>query len=408
MRDLLRHRDFRLLLAGQTTSMFGDWLLILVLGMWAKQLTGSNGIAGSMLFAVAIPNLVAPLAGWLADRVRRRSLMITVDLLSAASVSLLLLVHDRSDLWLLYLVAGCYGLSQVVFSPAMTGLVQQLVDDELLGPANGVLTTVRQSLRLVGPLIGAGLFAWQGGWLVAVIDSATFLVSAASLALLRHREPRPQPQALTFRQEVAAGAVHLRRSPLLARMTIASVITMAMFGFAESVFFAVVDGLGRPVTFLGVLSSVQGVGAVASGIAVTALIHRSGEIRLFVAALAGCSVASLLSAVQVLPVVLGGVLLFGAALPALIISTMTALQHRTPNQLMGRVSAAFDLVTGLPYVVSIGVGALLVATLDYRVILLGMALGLAVAAGYAALRLPAAEQPGGWQVAPLTEAVPEQ
>ena len=77
MRDLLRHRDFRLLLAGQTMSMFGDWLLILVMAMWAKELTGSNGVAGSVLFAMAVPNLLAPLGGWLADRIRRRPLMIT-------------------------------------------------------------------------------------------------------------------------------------------------------------------------------------------------------------------------------------------------------------------------------------------------------------------------------------------
>lgn len=391
MRDLLRHRDFRLLLAGQTMSMFGDWLLILVMAMWAKELTGSNGVAGSVLFAIAVPNLLAPLGGWLADRVRRRPLMITTDLVSAGTVGLLLLVRDRGDLWLIYLVAAAYGTSQVVFSPAMTGLVQQLVEPELLGPANGALTTVRQSLRLVGPLLGAGLFAWAGGGVVATLDAATFVVSATSLALLRHRETRPKPHALGFRREVAAGAVHLRRSQLLRRMVVASVITMLTFGFAESVFFAVVDSLGRPVTFLGVLSTVQGVGAVAAGIAVTALIGRLGEVRVFVAALAGCSVAVALCAVAVLPVVLGAVAVVGAALPALIVSTVTALQHRTPNELMGRVSAAFDLATGLPYVASIGIGALLVSALDYRVILLGMALGLAAAAGYAVVRLPRAD-----------------
>ena len=46
MRDVLRLRDYRLLLVGQTTSMLGDWLLLLVLGMWVKDLTGSNSAAG--------------------------------------------------------------------------------------------------------------------------------------------------------------------------------------------------------------------------------------------------------------------------------------------------------------------------------------------------------------------------
>ena len=63
MRDLLRNRDFRLLFAGQTLSMFGDMAMLLVLAMWAKDLTGSNGIAGSVFAALVVPSLLAPLAG---------------------------------------------------------------------------------------------------------------------------------------------------------------------------------------------------------------------------------------------------------------------------------------------------------------------------------------------------------
>ena len=42
MRTLMRRSDVRLLLAGQTLSMFGDWMMVIVLGIWAKVLTGSN------------------------------------------------------------------------------------------------------------------------------------------------------------------------------------------------------------------------------------------------------------------------------------------------------------------------------------------------------------------------------
>ena len=66
MRDLLRHREFRLLLAAQTLSMFGDWTLLLVLGIWAKSLTGSNAVAGLTVFAIAAPGVLAPVAGLLA------------------------------------------------------------------------------------------------------------------------------------------------------------------------------------------------------------------------------------------------------------------------------------------------------------------------------------------------------
>src|SRR3954463_10215902 len=105
MRSLFAHRDARLLLLGQTLSYFGDRALYLVLGIWVKSLTGSNAAAGLVFFVLALPSIFAPLAGLLVDRVRRRPLMIAVDLAVGAAVLLLLFVHDRGDVWLIYLVA---------------------------------------------------------------------------------------------------------------------------------------------------------------------------------------------------------------------------------------------------------------------------------------------------------------
>ena len=76
MRSLLGRHDVRLLLAGQTLSMFGDWAMIIVLGIWAKVLTGSNAQAGLVFFVFALASLAAPFGGLLVDRVHKRPLMI--------------------------------------------------------------------------------------------------------------------------------------------------------------------------------------------------------------------------------------------------------------------------------------------------------------------------------------------
>ena len=75
MRTLLTYRDARLLLAGQTLSAFGDWAMLIVLAVWMKVLTGSSALAGLTFFTFAAGSLLAPLGGLLADRVRRRPLM---------------------------------------------------------------------------------------------------------------------------------------------------------------------------------------------------------------------------------------------------------------------------------------------------------------------------------------------
>ena len=105
MRTLLSYRDARLLLAGQSLSAFGDWAMLIVLAVWMKSLTGSSALAGLTFFVFAAGSLLAPLGGLLADRVRRRPLMIVSDCVLGAFVLVLLLVHDRSDAWLIYAVA---------------------------------------------------------------------------------------------------------------------------------------------------------------------------------------------------------------------------------------------------------------------------------------------------------------
>ena len=388
MRDLMRHRDFRLLMIGQTLSMFGDTAMLLVLGMWGKQITGSNGVAGSIFAAVALPSLIAPFGGVVIDRFRRRHVMIITDLVTAGAIGTLFFVHGRDQLWLIYVVAFVYGASLIAFQSARSALLHTMLPDALLGSANGSLSTVREALRLVGPLTGAALFAGFGAGAVVTLDAATFLISAASLAAMRLREPKPQPSEQHVLVEAAAGGRHLLGSPVLRATVIATVITMLAIGISESVYFAVVDqGLGRPVSWIGVLGSIQGVGAVIGGLGITALIGRTGELRPAAFGLGLISVGALLATSHQLFVVAFGTVLFGAGLPIIVVCVITTIQRRTPSELQGRAFTAFELLAGGPQLLSILAGAILVTLVDYRMLLVAMAAGLGLAAVYAFFRL---------------------
>ena len=94
MRRLLAQRDARLFLAGQSLSLLGDTALWLALGLWAKDLTGSSSAAGLVFLCIVAPQLASPFAGLLVDRVRRRSLLLAVNPLTALAVLPLLAVHD--------------------------------------------------------------------------------------------------------------------------------------------------------------------------------------------------------------------------------------------------------------------------------------------------------------------------
>lgn len=380
MRELLHHRDFRLLLAGQTLSMFGDWTLLLVFGIWAKSLTGSNAVAGLTVLAMAAPGLVGPFAGILVDRLPRRAVMVGLNVASAAAVCTLWLVDDRHDLWLLFAVAGFYGFSSTVFNAAMSGLVQAMLPIEQVGPANGMLATVRQALRLVGPIVGAGVFTAVGGHWVATLDATTFVLSSLALLLLRHREAAAKRTDAPFWAELSAGLRHLWTTPLLRAAAWTTVLFSLAIGAVEPTVYALVDGLHRPASFVGVLVSVQGGGAIVGGLVVSVAIRRVAEPRLVVAGLALVGLGVGLCTAPAVPAALAGFVLIGAGLPTLTVAVATLLQRSTPHAVMGRVAAGYDAIGTVPTTTSIAVGAVLVGIWPYQIILGVSAAGCALAA----------------------------
>ncbi len=369
MLRLLAIRDARLFLVGQTLSLFGDTALYLALGIWVKSLTGSNAAAGLIFFVLALPALVAPAAGLLVDRVRRRPLMIATDLLIGAAVLLLLFVHGREQLWLIYAVAALYGAAGVVFGSAQSALLTVMLPDELLGEGTAALQTVRETVRIVGPLSGAALYAAFGGGFVAMLDGATFGASALCLAGLSVVEPPPARGEQRFRTELVAGVQHILRTAALRQIVLTVAAALLVVGFSETVVFAVVgQGLRRPPSFLGVLSSVQGVGAIAGGLTAARALRRIGDARTIALGLALFALGDGLLVGQALAPVIAGFLIAGAGLPWVVIGFGTALQRRTPAPLQGRVYSAADTMVGTPQTVSIALGAALSTLLDYRIL----------------------------------------
>ena len=390
MRDLLRHRDFRLLFAGQSLSMFGDMAMLIVLAMWAKELTGSNGVAGSVFAALVLPSLLAPLGGVLIDRFRRRTVMIVTDLATAAVVLLLLLVDGRGDLWLLYVVAFLYGASLVAFSSARSALLSTMLED---APARAGERLAEHRAR--GAAAGRArspappCTPGSAAPAVAVVDAATFLVSAAALLALRVDEPEP------VRVRPALPGRGQRRRPAPARQPGAARhrrrhrhLHARHRHQRVGVLRGRRPGPGQAGEFVGVLGRDPGRrrdpgrghhhGAdpphrrAAPGPLVVRRDRASGSC---------CSTSSQL------PVVAAGTLLFGAGLPVLIVCLTTVIQRRTPGELQGRMFTAFELFTGVPQLLSILGGAVAVSLVDFRILLVVMALGIAAAAVYSALRL---------------------
>jgi MFS family permease len=371
MRRVLARRDMRLYVAGHVLSVFGDTALWLALGVWAKQLTGSSAAAGMVMFFLAAPQLISPLAGLLVDRTRRRPLLIATNLATAVAVLPLLLVHDRGDVWILYAVTAFYGFSFSVLGAGGSALLATMLPADELADANGVMQTAREGLRLVAPLAGAALFTAAGGPAVVLLDVATFAMAATTLALMRVSEAPPERTIERPLAAVAAGARHLRDTLPLRRLTVACGVALLVIGFSETLTFEIAGtGLHRDAGFVGVLIAFQGIGAVAGAMSAARLVARAGELPVAGLGMLVFSLGTTLLTSGTLAVVLAGKILFGVGIPLIVVALFTLLQRTTPGPLQGRTYSAVEVLVGVPQTVSIALGALAVAFVDYRLLLL--------------------------------------
>jgi MFS family permease len=149
---------------------------------------GNASDVGYVLAAGTVPLVVLLLVGGVVgDRVSRRRLMLTADTLrTVAEIGLgLWVLFGPPPLWGFMALAAIMGIGQAFFSPAMTGIVPQLLSADMLQQGNALNGISASSGGVVGPaLAGLIVAASNPGWAI-LADGATYLVSVISLALIR-------------------------------------------------------------------------------------------------------------------------------------------------------------------------------------------------------------------------------
>lgn len=382
-RQVVAEKDLRRYLGAQVLSSLGDSALWLTCGIWVRELTGSDSAAGLTYFFFLLPAILAPAAGLLADRLRRKPLLVVLNLLGVAAVLPLLAVRDAADVWLIYSVMAVNGALTMCIGPAQSALLVEISPRELLGTMNGLLRSAQESLRLLAPVAGAGLYLVLGAHVVVLLDAATFLMAAGIIATLsgagRSRTTsRPEPQRL--RTQLGAGVRLLLESRLLRGVVLACAVFMSVAGFSEAARFAIVtEGLSMAPAGVGTVQLAMGVGAVGCGLLAGPLMTRLGSAQALATALAGFALGTGLTATSSFLAVYGGAAMVGGSSALLIVSALTILQNNAPADEQGRAFAGFELLTTVPQVLSIAVGASLLKLVDYRIVLLAITAGTLVA-----------------------------
>ena len=346
---LARNRNFSLLWVGQLVSLFGERIHQVALAFLVFTATGSAVEVGFTFAATAIPNIVlGPLAGAFVDRWDRRRTMVGCDLVRAAMViSVPFLI--QVNVLLVYVMAFLIATVTLLFRPAKTAIIPNIVRDRDLVAANSASSIADGAADLVGLPLAGVLVATLGNQLelAFVLDSATYVVSG--ILIWAMHVPREVPdgvgpmRASAIWAEMAEGWNFLRRNAELFTNTVLSSVAQLAVGaeivatvpYAQNVLRL---GTLDPMTvYAWILASIA-VGSVLGGTAVGAIGDRLPKGWMVIAGFIGMGLALVASGLVTSP--LAAVAIFfvvGVSNMLFIIPTITMFQQRTPQRLMGRV-----------------------------------------------------------------------
>lgn len=175
--------NFLLFLLGRIVSDTGTSIQMMIMPLYIIDIGGTANTVGFFSFLSLLPALlVYPFAGVIGDRLNRKRIMVVTDFISAVVLLGLgwLSYLGTMKLSLLLTVQVIISLMNGLFEPATRGMLPQLVDKEQLTRHNSTVASARSASVLVGPLIGAALYANFGITIVFFANGVSFLLSGIS------------------------------------------------------------------------------------------------------------------------------------------------------------------------------------------------------------------------------------
>ena len=337
-----RSKPFRLLFAGELVSLLGTAVAPVALAFAVLDLTGSATDLGYVLAAGWLPQIVFILIGGvLGDRLPRNLVMVGANAFSAAAqgVAAGLLLVGVAQPWHLALLAAIRGTATALFFPAAQAVVPEIVERELLQPANALLRLAQSSSTVVGAGVGGIAVAAAGpGWAIA-FDAVTYLTSA--LILVRMKIPRVVVErGETIIRELIEGWNEFRSREWLWVIVVCASVGNLVATASFSVLGPLIAKryLGGAAAY-GAIVATQSAGFIAGGM--LSLRWRPAR-PLLVSTLALLPTAAEIAcyaSVRVTAVIAAVAFFAGVGLEVFGVNWITALQQHIPTRVLSRVNS---------------------------------------------------------------------
>src|SRR6478672_2447994 len=386
---LTGQRDFRLLWTGYAVSSLGSEVTVLALPLAAAVMLHASALQMGLLTAAGTAPVLALglLAGVWVDRLpRRRPLLVTADLLAAAVLATVPVAYLLGVLTVTQLIAVelAVGSCRVLFRPAYSSHLTDVVRREELTQASGHLRTAESGATLLGPGLGGLLIQLVTAPLAVAIDAASFVVSAICLRRLRspERERASSERPRHLRRELAEGLNAVLGDPSL-RAIAGAAANLNLFGMLVMALFVVyaTRSLGFTAGMVGAIVTLGGIGALSGAVLAPRVAARIGAGRTIVLATIVFSFGLFVFPIAAGPrwvellVLGGGELVMGVAVMFFDVTASGVTLSRVPAELLGRVSACSGFITQGVKPLGALAGGVLGTTLGLREALWVAALG---------------------------------
>lgn len=364
----------RLLAAARLISVTGGAAAFAALNYTVYERTGSaTWLSAALLLTFGVSGLFAPIAGTLGDRFDRRRVMIASDLAGAACFAAMAFVDGPGGL---IAVGFAAAVVETPFWSASAAAIPNLVGEDDLGWANGLVQMGGNAGIMLGPALGGALLAAVGPSAVFAANAASFVVSAALVSAVRGRFSG-RPEGEDEHRGLRAGFVFIARDRVLRTIVLAWVVLVLGIGLVMVADVPLAELFGMGSAGYGLIIGSWGAGAVLGSLA-GRWMHEGNEPAALLVGTAAIGAAT--AGVAVAPwfaVVLTMVLLAGVADAAVMVAERGIQQRRTPDVVRSRVVAASEGMLTVALAVGFALGGPALEILGPRgVYALGGALGV--------------------------------
>ncbi|WP_195468340.1 MFS transporter [Clostridium sp. D43t1_170807_H7] len=391
----MKNKNFIIIVIGQIISLFGNAIQRFSMSLYLLEFTGSTAVFARILAISTIPYIIfAPIAGRLSDNINRKKIMVYLDLICSVVIGIyaFILLKGYDHELIVGTVMFILSICATLYGPAVTSSIPQIVEEEKLTSANGVINQVGSIVNFAGPILAGLVYGLLGIKAIVIVNAVSFLVSAIMEMFLdipdviKENIENADNEKVISMKFVKQSCVDMKESfiylknekkvilGIIASYALCNIFLVPILSIVAPYFINVF--LGLPSEVFGIVEAVCVLGMILGGFLISVKPDMFSIKKVhytYLPMIAGVIIIATLGFLKLNPYVLASTFAFGGLAIMLSLSlsnvlTLTFIQKQIPDNMLGRVSAFSTAIA----TISVAPGQLLFG----QVIDMGMPLGV--------------------------------